>query len=182
MKSSVFSKICSVLLSILTVFFACVLVLRIFLFGIEIRGSSMDHTLYNSQIVVVHRTKEVAKGDIVIIEPPERMDNYFTGDLIVKRIVATQGDSFYVENNVFYLKEAGASDYVVVEEPYVSSATPDISPVTLQDGEIYCLGDNRNVSKDSSEVGPFSVSDVKGVVLPSLLEESVLKTILLILL
>lgn len=159
-----------------------IIALRCFFFPIEVSGSSMDKTLYSSELLIVQKTKNVARGDIVIIKVPERLDSSFSGELLVKRVVAVAGDTFYVYNNIFYLKTAEEETFHIIEEPYISSKTPNIAMTVLEDNEIYCLGDNRAISKDSSEVGPFSTEDIQGIVLNRFMEESKLKSFLLFIL
>ncbi|MGN1234646.1 MAG: S26 family signal peptidase, partial [Christensenellaceae bacterium] len=36
--------------------------------------------------------------------------------------------------------------------------------VTIGEGEIWCMGDNRGVSLDSTEVGAFETKDLYGIV------------------
>ena len=53
----------------------------------------------------------------------------------------------------------------LLEEPYISVKTPAFGatdPITIEEGYIFVMGDNRTVSKDSRLLGPIPVSKVMG--------------------
>ena len=161
-KKKVWDVISYVLLSVIALLLLGVFILRFIFFEVEIVGTSMAETLKDGETIIARRQGKAERGRIIIIDVPDRLSDVFTGEFLVKRIVAVEGDSLYCLGGVLYLKQEGETDFSALSEDYISSRTPDFSEVTLKEGEIYCLGDNRAPSKDSTEVGAFSVSDIFG--------------------
>ena len=159
---------------VLCVLFALVVIILIFdllrmryLLIVEVKGDSMLDTLYGGErvgadyeggdIVYAVRGTSAARGDIVILDT-SRSDAYdpyghavFTADTVIKRIIATQGDSVKCVGGVVWLKQAGG-EYVALDEPYTRGVTPDFEEIVLDEGEIFFLGDNRTQSADSQDM------------------------------
>ena len=159
---------------VLCVLFALVVIILIFdllrmryLLIVEVKGDSMLDTLYGGErvgadyeggdIVYAVRGTSAARGDIVILDTSQSdaYDPYghavFTADTVIKRIIATQGDSVKCVGGVVWLKQAGG-EYVALDEPYTRGVTPDFEEVMLDEGEIFFLGDNRTQSADSQDM------------------------------
>ena len=159
---------------VLCVLFALVVIILIFdllwmryLLIVEVKGDSMLDTLYGGErvgadyeggdIVYAVRGTSAARGDIVILDTSQSdaYDPYghavFTADTVIKRIIATQGDSVKCVGGVVWLKQAGG-EYVALDEPYTRGVTPDFEEVVLDEGEIFFLGDNRTQSADSQDM------------------------------
>lgn len=159
---------------VLCVLFALVVIILIFdllrmryLLIVEVKGDSMLDTLYGGErvgadyeggdIVYAVRGTSAARGDIVILDTSQSdaYDPYghavFTADTVIKRIIATQGDSVKCVGGVVCLKQAGG-EYVALDEPYTRGVTPDFEEVVLDEGEIFFLGDNRTQSADSQDM------------------------------
>ncbi len=145
--------------------------------SIRVDGPSMRNTLEDGDWLYADRTLTPARGDIVIINVSEfkdsRGDPVFRNEdgsaigFIVKRIIAMEGDELYCEHGVVWRKEAGESDFKPLEEPYKTVIVPersDFPPVSVGAGEIFVMGDNRDVSRDSTEVGVLYAKDILGVV------------------
>ncbi|MDD2956535.1 MAG: signal peptidase I [Oscillospiraceae bacterium] len=135
-----------------TVVFAVVTVVLAFTFlcrTVGVDGSSMEPTLQNEdRLVISHLFYEPQPGDVVVITQPNSADVP-----IVKRIIADEGQSVMID-----FKEGVVSvDGVVLDEPYISEATHlrrDVQfPVTVPQGCVFVLGDNRNHSLDSRDSG-----------------------------
>lgn len=111
---------------------------KVFLRVYRIAGSSMTPTLHDGDLVVCVGSKRPEKGKIALI----RRGN----DVMVKRIIAMQGDNIRIENTgeVFL-------DGVKLEEPYLcGKLTPEVPiSLTVPKGCIFVMGDNRADSVDS---------------------------------
>ena len=153
---------------------AAALIIVVFLFGFVFRvaiinGDSMKNTLINGDVVVITNLNYTPKqGDIVVVSrnaenSPENMRE--ENGLIIKRVIATE---FQIVNIDF---ETGTVyvDNMPLDEPYISTPTLqkyDVEfPVTVPEGCIFVLGDNRSVSLDSrnSRIGDGGMIDTRYV-------------------
>lgn len=128
---------------------ACTLLGRI----IGVVGSSMVPTLHDGDLLLLQSLGYTPQqGDVVVLRkpgfPPPPQDTA----PIVKRVIAVGGQHVrvdYTEGKVYV-------DGVALDEPYineymVASTDPDMTvlDVTVPEGSIYVMGDNRNKSSDS---------------------------------
>lgn len=132
-------------------------------------GSSMQPTLTDGQILIVnslsYRFKEPKRGDVIVFkheEVPVRdnwLDRLLNRDGLVKRIIGVPGDTVLIEYGKVYVNGE------MLEEEYVDyEITGSYGPVTLEDGMLFVLGDNRypHGSSDSRFFGPVSVDSILG--------------------
>ncbi len=153
---------------------ASALIIVVILFGFVFRvavisGDSMKNTLYGGDVVVITNLNYTPQeGDIVVVSrnaenSPESMRE--ENGPIIKRVIATE---FQVVNIDF---ETGTVyvDNTPINEPYISTPTVDQYdvqfPVTVPEGCIFVLGDNRGVSLDSrnSRIGDGGMIDTRYV-------------------
>ena len=117
-----------------------------------VNGDSMDPYLKNGDYLIMNKvayTKSDPEYGDVIIFPRE-------GHLLIKRVIGKPGDKIEIRDGKVY-KNGEQSDFVdVYTEPEMT--------VTLKDDEYFCLGDNRDVSKDSRDVGVGNIkkSEIRG--------------------
>lgn len=147
--------ICSVLTVVLVFTFA-VRVMRV-------DGPSMRETLQDGDLlVVVNRllSGEPESGEIVIV----RKESFENGDPIVKRVIATEGQTVDID----FETGAVTVDGTVLEETYIRENTHldegTVFPLTVPEGSVFVMGDNRNDSRDSRdpELGAVDVRCVIG--------------------
>jgi signal peptidase I len=120
----------------------------------RVSSGSMTPTIAVGDLLVVDRWhSRIERQDVVVAEHPQ------TGELLVKRVVGLGGDQVAIEDGVLVV------DGRTVCEPAIDPARQDgvyFGPVTVPDGEVFLLGDDRADSIDSRDFGPVRVADVDG--------------------
>lgn len=149
----------AVVCSVLAVVLVFTFVVRI----VGVSGQSMRETLQNGDKLLVvngYLCGDYRRGDIVIFQK----SGFENGELIVKRVIATEGqtvDIDFAAGQVFVDGEA-------LEEPYIREPTwldEGLEfPVTVPEGCVFVMGDNRNDSKDSryEGLGPLDIRHIVG--------------------
>ncbi len=138
----------------------CLLIFRVWwtanFWGVAVDGTSMVYTLEHGEKLLVKRVKdadELDYGTIIIVDVSgyEECQGIKDG-LLIKRLIAKEGDKVRCENGVLEICKAGMQEFEIVNEPYAhykDRNAYDFDEYTVGEGEIFFLGDNRNESKDS---------------------------------
>ena len=136
----------------------CVL-LRLFVFELfHISGGSMIPTFEDGDYVFAEQisvyTKDISRGDIVIVEYPN-------GKPCVKRVIGIEGDTIEIKDRILVLNGEKVQEEYINEQMYDS-----MEPITVKDNMIFVMGDNRNYSLDSRDpnVGAIPYENIKGKV------------------
>lgn len=134
-----------------------VLITTLFLPILQISGDSMSPTLEHDEIVILLKTKEFGRGDLIGF--------YYQGKILLKRVIALPEDEVAIdaEGNVYVNGE-------ILEEPYVTDkelGDCDLEfPYKVPGTSYFVLGDRRSNSVDSrnSVIGSISQEDIIGKV------------------
>ena len=113
-----------------------------------VSGSSMYSTLWDGDWLLLLSSvfyNEPEYGDIIVASK----DSFNDGEPIIKRVIATEGqtvDIDFEEGIVYVDGNALQEDYT-----YTLTTTPEGMnfPLTVEEGCIFVMGDNRDDSKDS---------------------------------
>lgn len=129
---------------------------------ITVDGSSMNNTLVNGDKIIITSLFYTPKnGDIVVLKAPD-----FSDSPLVKRVIATEGQTVNIDFDAGIVYVDGKA----LEEPYIAQPTYDredfTGEVTVPEGCIFVMGDNRNASTDSrtDEIGMIDTREVFGKV------------------
>lgn len=156
---------------------------------VSVDGHSMDPTLHDKERLIMARTTTIDRFDIVVAS---EVDSQGKEKLIVKRVIGMPGDSIRFENDALYINEEVVDEPYLAEylaafkedklqsiysynksfQNRAAAATaftldangyPSLSYV-VPEGHYFLMGDDRLVSLDSRNVGPFTKANIKGEV------------------
>lgn len=133
-------------LSIVIIAFILAMILRTFIIeGRIIPSESMVPTLKVGDRVMVNKFiyyfKQPQRGDIIVFAPPDVLQSK---DDFIKRVIGLPGERVEMKNNRVYINNKP------LEEPYLAEPVNyTYGPVTVPEGSLLVLGDNRNHSFDS---------------------------------
>lgn len=143
---------------------AAIMLVFLLLFRMVIvSGSSMYSTLWDGDWILLisgNFYQDPEYGDIIVA----CKDSFNDGEAIIKRVIATEGQTVDIdfEAGIVYV------DGVALEEDYTYTPTnyPEgISfPLTVEEGCVFVMGDNRNDSKDSRhpDIGQIDRREILG--------------------
>ena len=175
-KKSLFSDILEIIETMLTTLLLVVLLFSYVTRPVTVDGSSMEPTLHDQDRLVMFRLLYSPKqGDIVVVYNSEGHvfnssnevvnSGYGLNENIIKRVIATGGQTvdLRLDEGLVYV------DGEPLDEPYVKEAVRSNAgafsyPITIPEGYIFVMGDNRNHSTDSRSnfVGLVAEEDVLG--------------------
>lgn len=151
---------------------AVIVVALLVLFRIVVvSGSSMKETLIDGDYLllisnVLYRNPQ--QGDVVVVSK----DSFDNGAPIVKRVIATEGQLVDIDfvRGIVYVGDS-LDNMKPLDEPYISTPTTNQEgiqfPLTVKQGCIFVMGDNREGSKDSRDpaIGQIDTREILGKVI-----------------
>ena len=128
-------------------------------------GNSRRETFHDGERIIISDLFYTPKqGDVIVFQVP---NSKLTTEPIIKRVIAVGGQTVYIDfdNWLVYVYDDSSLSVEEVkatvkplDEPYIEAmrenAKMDYStdleyPYTVEEGKLFCMGDNRNGSTDS---------------------------------
>lgn len=129
--------------------FALVCIILMFTFVgriIGVQGESMEPTLFNGDMLLLQSIGyHPRQGDVVVLTKKSFMEQP-----IVKRVIAVGGQTVEIDYDAGEVRVDGET----LDEPYINElmqrpSWESVDVVTVPEGSIFVMGDNRNHSTDS---------------------------------
>ncbi|TCS96445.1 signal peptidase I [Hazenella coriacea] len=163
---------------------AVALLVSIFIFQpTTVDGHSMEPTLQNNNRVFISKLPRTFSykpkyEEIVIVDARVDQPRSFKEDLLdsplvqklvrtkknedilIKRVIGKPGDRLVFKNHKVYRNGLALKENYIKEEWMLYTSEKEI---TVPEGHIFVLGDNRNKSRDSRQIGPIPIDHVLGV-------------------
>ncbi len=125
---------------------------------LRIQGHSMEPTYHNGSVNFCWRPA-------YLFSDPERYDVVlvrFAGNrvMLLKRVVALEGEHVEFREGKLFV------DGKEIDEPYIKYPYNwNLEPRQVEKGNVYVVGDSRNVPIDSHQFGQTSIKRIRGKIL-----------------
>ncbi len=165
----VFKAILEFVMDILeTVVFIGSLFIVVYLFIMQpnqVKGASMDPTFNSGDYIftskVTYKFRSYNRGDVVVFKSPRNPDIEY-----IKRIIGLPGDKVMIKDSEVYVNGVKLTENYIAAKTnlWENGFSKNGEEVTVPDGELFVMGDNRPRSSDSREFGPVPEDTVIGQV------------------
>ncbi|MCR4425192.1 MAG: signal peptidase I [Firmicutes bacterium] len=123
-----------------------------------VQGPSMEPTLHDGERLLVnkfvYRFSSPKRGNIVVFRYP-----YNPSRMFIKRVIGLPGEVVQVAGGIVYVNGQSLEEPYIYERPY-----REFGPAVVPEGRVFVLGDNRNMSQDSTDetVGMVPLGNIEG--------------------
>lgn len=126
----------------------------------QVVGSSMNPTLSDGEVLILnkfnYRIFDVERGDIISLD-------YADTKYLIKRVIGLPGETVEIKNNQLYINNSlYEEDYLKDNVEYPDFSLNELGYSTIPENMYLVLGDNRENSVDSREIGLISKKDING--------------------
>ncbi len=151
-------------IKVLLIALVVALVVRVFIAEPRyIPSNSMDPTLQIGDRLIVdkisYRWQPPHQGDIVVFIPPTQLTElgFGEGQAFIKRVIGEPGHTVQVTQGQVLLDGAPLTERYILEPPRY-----EMVPVSVPEGYVFVMGDNRNDSNDSHVWGVLPQQNIIG--------------------
>jgi signal peptidase I len=121
-------------------------------------GSPVDIPFTNINLFRMPGLRRPHKGDVIVFKFPVDPSKDF-----IKRVVAVEGDKIEARDKVIYVNGLPANEpFMRHTDNLVLPNRDNFGPIEIPKDKFFCMGDNRDNSRDSREWGFVDIKDVKG--------------------
>jgi signal peptidase I len=143
---------------VVAAFVLAILIQQFIVKPFAIPSPSMEPTLVEGDRVLVNRLsyhfRSPERGDVIVFHPPLIEDS----EPYIKRVVAIAGDRVSLHDGQIWLNGVAQEEPFIKEHPILG----DFAEVTISEGCVWVMGDNRNNSGDSRRFGEVSTDRIIG--------------------
>ncbi len=175
-----FSFINTVFWTTLWVLIILLIILRIFIFQqVKVNGQSMEPNYYDGQMLLISKANQkLDRGQVVAVYANREVAaraNYFTpfdptSVFFLKRTIGLPGESIeIIGSHVIIYNDEFPEGAILVEDYLSSKVVQEMDKLNayfpktkIEPNHYFLMGDNRNYSRDSREVGTFPEYSVFG--------------------
>lgn len=147
----------------LVIVIVVILFLMIYVVSVtQVVGNSMHSTLENGDVLVLNKIKyrfmDIKRGDIISLE-------YADTKYLIKRVIGLPGDTISIRDNTLYINgEVYIENYLDEGLEYDDFELSSLGYTTIPEDMYFVMGDNREDSLDSREIGLIKKDDIIGKV------------------
>ncbi|HCS93679.1 MAG: signal peptidase I [Bavariicoccus seileri] len=134
----------------------------------RVSGDSMYPTLKNGERVFANKLESINRFDVVVFDAPDANEEY------VKRVIGIPGDEITHLDGKLFVNDQLVPEEFINSEPTDESQNFDgngdfsmiavTGELTVPEGKLFVLGDNRSNSNDSRNFGFIDEKNAHGVV------------------
>lgn len=140
----------STVFALITVAAVTILIATLILPVFQIYGNSMSPTLGDGDLIISVKGANFECGDIIAF--------YYNNKILVKRVIATSGEWFDIDDQGKVTINGEPLDEPYVEE--IAKGDCNIAlPYQVPEGKVFVMGDHRSVSIDSRNTAVGCISE-----------------------
>lgn len=126
----------------------------------QVVGSSMSPTLNDEEVLILnkfnYRVFDIKRGDIVSLD-------YEDTKYLIKRIIGLPGETIEIKDSNLYIDgKLYEEEYLSDDLVYSDFSLADLGYDVIPEDMYFVLGDNRENSLDSREIGLVSKDSING--------------------
>ena len=126
----------------------------------QVVGSSMSPTLKDEEVLILNKFQyrffDIKRGDIVSLD-------YEDTKYLIKRIIGLPGETVKIVNNQLYINDKiYEEEYLANDLNYDDFSLADLGYSKIPEDMYFVLGDYRENSLDSREIGLIKKEDING--------------------
>jgi signal peptidase I len=123
---------------------------------VQVESISMLDTVKPGELLMVSKlayrnSDRFQRGDVIVFHAPKE-----PGEDYIKRLIGLPGDTVRVESGLVFVNG------VLLSEPYIRERPTYEGEWMVPPGNLFVMGDNRNLSADSHEWGFLPIENVFG--------------------